>query len=276
MTHTLVVDTWIHWIAVFFYVVASVANIFGLIFRKERFERASYFIVIIGILIHGSAIIYRWIASGHGPYMSRYEVLSSDAWIVLFVFLLFSRLYPKVRPASLVVFPSSFLLIALGLLSNPDVHKLPPTLRNVWLVLHVGFYKIALGTLIIALSFSILYIKKKKTTGPWLERLPDCADMDVYAYRFAGFGFTFWAIAMLSGSIWAYQSWGRYWGWDPIETWSLITWIFFGVYLHLRRFFGWKEERAAYFFIFCFLLALVSAFFVPFMETSIHSSYFVR
>lgn len=270
----LIIDTWLHWAAVAFYVAAAVMNTYGLIFRKERAERAGYYSVYIGLLVHGVALVYRWIASGHGPYMARYEVLSSNAWIVLALFLLFAKVFPKVRPASIFVFPSAFLLIALGLFTSPQVEKLPPTLKDVWLVFHVSFYKIALGTLLVALSFSVFYVLKKRTEIQWLKRLPEMEAIDVYAYRFAGFGFIFWAIAMLAGSIWAYQSWGRFWGWDPIETWSLITWIFFGVYLHLRRFFGWKGERAAYLFMLCFLVSLVTAFFVPLVDTSIHSSYF--
>ena len=107
----------------------------------------------------------------------------------------------------------------------------------------------------------------------WLQRLPDLDTIDTYAYRFVGFGFIFWAIAVLTGSIWAYQSWGRFWGWDPVETWSLITWISFGIYLHLRRFYGWKGEKAAYFFIACFFISVISLFFTPYLESSIHSGY---
>jgi ABC-type transport system involved in cytochrome c biogenesis permease subunit len=194
--------------------------------------------------------------------------------MVLFIFLIFSRIYPKIRPASMFLFPSTFFLLAIGLFSNPEMKNLPPSLKSIWLIPHGLFYNIALGTILIAVTLSIFYILKKRTSIKWLQRFLDMDTIDIYAYRFAGFGFIFWAIAVLSGSIWAYQSWGRFWGWDPIETWSLITWIFFGIYLHLRRFFGWKGEKAAYFFILCFLLSLVSLFFVPLINTSVHSDYF--
>ncbi|MCL4477450.1 MAG: cytochrome c biogenesis protein CcsA [Nitrospirae bacterium] len=270
----LIIDTSLHWTAVVVYVLAAVLNTYGVIFKKDKAERLSYFIVIAGLIIHGIALIYRWSVAGHGPYMVRYEVLSSNAWIALFLFLIFARAFPKIKPASIVMFPATFLLIAIGLFFNPEVRKLPPSLKSIWLVLHVIFYKIALGTILIALAFSVFYILKKRTGMIWLQRLPDIDTLDTYAYRFAGFGFTFWAIAMLAGSIWAYQSWGRFWAWDPVETWSLITWISFGIYLHLRRFFGWKGEKAAYFYILCFSLSLISIFFIPLIESSIHSEYF--
>jgi cytochrome c-type biogenesis protein CcsB len=273
MNNPLIIDTGLHWAAVIVYVLATVVNTYSLIFKKNMAERASYFIVMAGLLIHGIALVYRWNLSGHGPYTVKYEVLSSNAWMVLFIFLIFSRIYPKIRPASMFLFPSTFFLLAIGLFSNPEMKNLPPSLKSIWLIPHGLFYNIALGTILIAVTLSIFYILKKRTSIKWLQRFLDMDTLDIYAYRFAGFGFIFWAIAVLTGSIWAYQSWGRFWGWDPIETWSLITWIFFGVYLHLRRFFGWKGEKAAYFFILCFLISLVSVFFIPYIESSIHSSY---
>ena len=108
----------------------------------------------------------------------------------------------------------------------------------------------------------------------WLGKLPDSPVLDLNAYRFAGFGFIFWAIGMLAGSIWAYKSWGRYWGWDPVETWSLITWLIFGIYLHLRRSFRWSGSKAAWFFFLCFFMSLIASFVTSHMGSSIHAEYF--
>lgn len=274
MNRFLIIATTLHWVAVFFYVLATIINTYGIIFKKDKAERRSYFVAVGGLLVHGIALLCRWTTAGHGPYIVRYEVLSSNAWVVLFLFLLFSRFFPKIRPVSIFVFPSTFLLIALGLFFNPEVRKLPPTLRSVWLVLHISFYKIALATNLLAGAFSVFYIMKNRTRWAWLHRLPDLESIDLLAYRFAGFGFTFWAIGLLAGSIWAYQSWGRFWAWDPVETWSLITWVLLGVHLHLRRFFGWRGERASYFYLVCFFLSLVTLFFIPLLESSIHSEYF--
>ncbi|OGW25042.1 MAG: cytochrome C biogenesis protein ResC [Nitrospirae bacterium GWC2_42_7] len=274
MNNPLFIDRAIHWLAVIIYVAASIVNTYGLIFRKERSEQTAYYIIVTGLFVHGIAIVYRWTIAGHGPYMVRYEVLSSNAWVALSTFLVFSRFFPKIRSASIFMFPAVFLLIALGLFFNPEVTKLPPSLKSIWLVLHVVFYKIAFGTILIAFALSVFYILRNRTKIKWSERFPDNETLDIYAYRFAGFGFTFWSIGMLAGSIWAYQSWGRFWGWDPVETWSLITWISFGIYLHLRRFFEWKDEKAALLFIFCFILSLISLFFIPILESSIHSEYF--
>ena len=274
MSNYLLLDSGLHWAAVVVYAAAATYNAAGVIFKKEKAEKISYFIALAGLLIHGIAIISRWIAAGHGPYMVRYEVLSSNGWVAMFLFLIFVKIFPKIKPASIVMFPAAFFLIALSLFYSTELKKIPPTFNSVWLVLHVLFIKISLGTLLVALAFSIFYILRKRKNYDWFKRLPDSETIDTYAYRFAGFGFIFWTNATLSGALWAYQSWGRFWGWDPIETWSLITWIFFGIYLHLRRFFGLKGEKAAYFFMLCFILSILSLFFVPLLQSSIHSEYF--
>lgn len=274
MNSTSLVDITLHWIAVLFYVLAALANTSGLIFEKRKWEGRGYGLVLAGLAVHSAALLYRWWLTGHGPYMARYEVLSADAWMALVVFLGFVRIYPRIRPASIVVFPGVFLLLAIGIFTNPEIRKLPPTLSSIWLVLHVSFYKIALATLLIALAFSLFYILKNRGDAAWHARLPDPGAMDIFAFRFAGFGFIFWAIGMLAGSIWAYQSWGRFWAWDPVETWSLFTWALFGLYLHLRRFFGWHGEKAAWMFITCFVVAVLAMFFTPVLSSSVHSEYF--
>jgi ABC-type transport system involved in cytochrome c biogenesis permease subunit len=262
------------WGIVVIYVLTTVVNVAGVIFEKRHLERLSYTGAWVGLALHSIVIAIWWKQVGHGPYMAPAEVLSSDSWMVICCFLLFLRLYPRIREASVLVFPSAFLMLALSLFYNPGIRTLPTTFRSIWLVIHIGLYKVSLATLVIGFAFSVFYLRKSRKQTSWLERLPDCATLDVYAYRFAGFGFIFWTIGMLAGSIWAYQSWGRFWGWDPVETWSLITCLLLGLYLHLRRFFRLQGSRAAWFFIFCFLLSLMAIFVMSHLSTSIHSEYF--
>jgi ABC-type transport system involved in cytochrome c biogenesis permease subunit len=261
------------WIVVGLYAVGSVTNVFGVIFQRPRVERASSWPVGVGMALHAAAILVWWRVVGHGPYMAPSEVMSSDAWVALAVFFVFRRVFPRIRPASVVVFPLAMLMLALGVFYNPGVRSLPPTFASVWLVFHIGFYKIALGTLLVALAFSVFLLRKGSSAG-WVARLPDALTLDLYAYRFAGFGFVFWGVAMLAGSVWAYNAWGRYWGWDPVETWALITWLLFGLYLHLRRFYRWRGRRAAWLLVLCFVVSLVSLFVTSHMASSIHAEYF--
>ena len=179
----------LNWTAVFFYVVATVANVSGVVFKKEMLEQRSYWPIGIGMLFHSVATVIWWRAVGHGPYMAPSEVLSSNAWIALATFFVFQRLYPRIKTASIFVFPSAFLMLALANFYNPGIRSLPPTFASIWLVFHIAFYKIALATLIIAFAFSVFHLMKGRSQASWLEKLPEPVNIDLYAYRFAGFGF---------------------------------------------------------------------------------------
>ena len=266
--------TTFHWVGVVFYAFATIGNTWGVIFQKKNAEKIAFFLLATGLIIHGIGILFWWEVVGHGPYLARNEILSAMAWGTITVFLVFSKIFPSIRPTSILIFPSAILMIALGIFFSPAIKTLPPSYRGIWLVIHVVFYIISLATIVIALALSLGYVLKKRTQYEWLTRLPDCAIIDMSAYRFVGFGFVFWLIAMLAGSLWAYDSWGRFWGWDPTETWSLISLGLFGLYLHLRRFFGLMGEKAAMLFILCFIVSLISLFFIPLLESSIHSVYF--
>ncbi len=275
MKESFALVTGIHWGAVVLYVLAAILVAFGQFFDKPASARRGYQVAIPGLVLHGVGLAIWWKMVGHGPYIDRFEVLSSNAWILLLAFLLFAIPFPRIKSVGIVVLPATFILVALGLFFHPEMKTLPPTFRSVWLILHIIFYKIAFSSIIIAFTFSLFYLLiRRGKLKKLLPILPDLAGIDMYAYRFAGFGFTFWAIGMLAGSIWAFQSWGTFWSWDPVQTWSLVTWAVFGMYLHLRRFFSWNGERASWLFTVCFVLTIISLFLTPLFESSIHAEYF--
>jgi ABC-type transport system involved in cytochrome c biogenesis permease subunit len=173
-----------------------------------------------------------------------------------------------------VVLPVATLLIALGLYSNPAIRELPPTLRSTWLVFHISFAKLAAGAFLLSVASSALLLLDPGATAPWRARLPSAGALDGYAVRFVTFGFLFWTCAIAAGAIWAHQSWGRYWGWDPIETWSLVTWLAYGSFLHARLFFRLAPRTIAGWVIACFAVFVLTALLLPFLRPSIHSAYF--
>jgi len=266
--------TGLHWGAVLLYVAATLLVVAGAFFDRERVERWGHRVVWPGVALHSAGLAAWWEIAGHGPYVNRFEVLSKYAWILVVGFGVFVRFYPRIRTTAIVVYPITFLMVAIGIFTRPEVRQLPPTFRGIWLVLHVLFYNVAFCALVIALAFSLFFLLRSRGRLAGLRSLPELPTLDLYAYRFAGFGFVFWAIGMLAGSIWAYQSWNIFWNWDPVQTWSLVAWVLFGIYLHLRRFFGWKGERAARLFVLCFAVVLVSLFLTPVIESSIHAGYF--
>jgi len=266
----------LHWVAVGIYIVSTFFFARSITFKKSSALSKGSLFAAVGLVPHGIALLIRWYASGHGPYMAKYEVLSSISWVSILMFLLMVRKIPKLIATGVVVVPLSFLLMTIGLFTDPSLRKLPPALSGVWLVMHVIFNKLAAGAGLIALGTAVMYLLKKRQPEKELyQKLPSLEVLDEYSYKFIAFGFIFWSITTVAGSIWANQAWGRYWGWDPIETWSIITWLLYGLYLHLRYFFKWQGTRAAWLLILCFVTSVATIFLIPIIVESLHSSYFM-
>lgn len=109
-----------------------------------------------------------------------------------------------------------------------------------------------------------------------LAKLPPPDTIDELSVKFVGVGFIFLSIMIAAGSIWANEAWGRYWGWDPIETWSLITWLVYAGYLHSRYTLGWRGRRSAWFAVAALPFILFTLFGVPSVYNSIHGAYLGR
>lgn len=237
-------------------------------------KQAAPVIGSVGLLVHVAGIASHWVVVGHGPMLTKYENLSSYALAVAIIALYLLQRRPSLRQVAVVLYPVAFLMLGLGVYTGPESVNLPPTFSGVWLVLHVCFYFLAFATALTGLGASILLMLGPRVKPQTAERFGSGEELDSAAYRYAGLAFTFWAVGMLTGSIWAYNAWGRYWGWDPVETWSLVTWLVFGLYLHLRRFFAWDGRKAAWLLIVSFGFAVMSLFGTAFLTGSIHGVYF--
>ncbi|MDO8848071.1 MAG: cytochrome c biogenesis protein CcsA [Coriobacteriia bacterium] len=265
-------DPRLHVVSLVLYAIGAALAVTGAVLRRERLAELARWSAVGGLVVQGLGLLARWIGSGHGPYVSRYELLSAYAWVSVLIWLVWSARDRRLRDFGLVVLPVALLLIGVGLYTGPEVRVLPATFAGIWLVLHVSFYFIAFATGLTAFGASLFYlVPESKLAG---TRLPKRPELDSIAYRAAGLAFAFWGVGLLTGAIWAYYSWGRFWGWDPVETWSLITWLLYGLYLHLRRFYGWKDRRAALLLILCYGLALLSLFGTALFTSTVHSEYF--
>jgi cytochrome c-type biogenesis protein CcsB len=132
---------------------------------------------------------------------------------------------------------------------------LVPALKSTWLVIHVIAAIISGGVFLLAnvIAASYLYLEAMEKNGerkPWAKRLPDLETLDQLSYRLVAFVFPLWTFAVIAGAIWAESAWGRYWGWDPKETWAFITWVAYAAYLHARVTVGWRGRRAAWLCLF--------------------------
>lgn len=259
------------------YALSSVLYIYCLVFRKEEKLGYAFNSAVAGLVFHSISIALRWIETGHGPYINMYEALSSYAWVCVVIFLLVQQKYEKIKITGSIVMPISFLMMGAGTAYSRDIQTLPAALRSYWLIAHIGFAKLAFGSILVAVGIAVLYILKErhKENGEDLfyKRLPELKVMDELMYRFVAAGFLFLTIMIGAGAIWANQTWGRYWGWDPIETWSLISWFTYGICLHLRMNMGWTEKRIAWLIIFSIFVLAFSLFGVGYVYSGLHTRY---
>jgi len=277
------IDWILYLTATTFYALSSIIYIISFVFKKEEKIKFAIGLAIAGLLFHSISIALRWVETGHGPYITMYEVLSKDAWFSIVIFLLVQYKYDKLKVAGFIVLPASLLMMAVGSTYSRDIQMIPASLRSYWLIAHVGFASLAFGCLLVATGIAVLYILKEKRSGKneagsaeeasFYNKLPDIKVMDDLMYRFVASGFLFLAIMIGSGAVWANQTWGRYWYWDPIETWSLIVWFTYGICLHLRMNAGWTGRKIAWFIIFSIFVLAFSLFGVGVVYSGLHTDY---
>jgi cytochrome c-type biogenesis protein CcsB len=268
-------ETILHWTAVGLYIGATAVLAHAVVFAHPERARWGFWLTLLGLLPHTAALLVRWREVGHGPYMLKYEVLSSNAWIAVAMLLLFLWRRPAWAPLGLLALPASILMVGLGLMTSPEARNLPPTLRSVWLVFHILFNKLAVGAFVLSAAAAVALLRKTAGSNSRLVgRLPGPDVLEAYTVRFVGFGFVFWTVTIGAGAIWANQSWGRYWGWDPIETWALVTWLCYGTLLHARLFFRLRGTAVGWGSLACFVVSILTVFIFPFLIPSLHAAYF--
>jgi len=263
------------------YGLSSILYIYSFVFRKE--DRISYALncALAGLLVHSVSIALRWIETGHGPYVNMYEVLSKYAWFCVVIFLIAQQKYPKIRIAGFIVMPVTFLIMGVSMTYTREVLDEPSSLHSYWLIAHVVFANLAFGSILVAVGIAALFILKDRyliksdniKSDSFYDRLPELKVMDDLMYRFVASGLLFLTIMIASGAIWANQTWGRYWGWDPTETWSLIVWFMYGICLHLRMNAGWSGKKIAWFIIFSIIILAFSLFGVGYVYKGLHTDY---
>jgi cytochrome c-type biogenesis protein CcsB len=182
-----------------------------------------------------------------------FEFSVTGALAVTGVFLVLLRRQQIRYLGTFVVLP---VLLTLGLAVTvlyTESAQLVPALKSVWLVIHVSAAIIASGLLTVGFAQTICFLVQDRLEqrGPdrpasFFDRLPSAAALDRASYRMHAFAYPIWTFAVIAGAIWAENAWGRYWGWDPKETWAFITWMVLTAYLHARATAGWKGRKAAY------------------------------
>lgn len=262
------------WAAVTAYAAAAALFVIGFVFRKDRIEKAAVALTVIAMAPHIIAIGGRWIRLGHGPYLGFYEVVSSFALLGAIAFCLVVWRYPSLRVAGAALMPIAFLALGGSMLAPKSGMEVTATLASYWLAVHVAFAKLTYGSFITAFGMAIMYlVREKRPESGLLAKLPAKEIVDDLVFKFVAAGFIFLGIMIAAGAVWANEAWGRYWGWDPIETWSLISWLCYAVVLHLRLTMGWKGARFMWAAMAALPVVLFALVGVAVVYNSIHGAY---
>jgi cytochrome c-type biogenesis protein CcsB len=169
------------------------------------------------------------------------------------------------------VLPVAFISMGAALTLSPAANPLSAALKSWWLVVHILFALVGHGFFAVAFGAAVLLLIRRSAPQPEGESLiPPPQRLDQISARSIISGFIAHTVMILSGSIWANKAWGRFWGWDPIETWSLVTWLLYGLYTHLRFLPSWRGRRAAGYAVVAFLVVVFSFWGVPHLWTSVH------
>jgi cytochrome c-type biogenesis protein CcsB len=166
--------------------------------------------------------------------------------------------------------PLGLLIMAVGAMSDTQAQPMVASLQSFWLYIHIFFAWLAYGAYTVACGAGMLYLVRSRRNRPRPSD-EDLARLDELMFRSTVFGFITDAIMIAAGSIWAKDLWGSYWSWDPVETWSLLSWLIYGLALHLRITLGWRGRRLAWVLVFAIIGVLVSFWGVNLvMESSAH------
>jgi cytochrome c-type biogenesis protein CcsB len=243
-------------IVTFVYAAAAVFYVASWIFRKSLPATIATWVSLLGLIGNVAGIGMRWVESyqmgiGHAPLSNLYESLVFYSAVITLLYLIIERRYetPIIGAFSM---PLAFLAMAYASLSpnvNDRIQPLLPALKSNWLIAHVITCFIGYAAFAIAFGLSLMYVLKARHSGDGnslIGRFPDIRILDELNHQMIMFGFLFLTAGIITGSVWANSAWGRYWGWDPKETWSLITWFIYASLLHARFMRGWQGKRIAY------------------------------
>lgn len=264
------------WAGVTFYALSSVAFTSALFFKRDVLWSAGLWLAVMGLVPHLLAIAGRWIRIDRGPFLGFYEVVSSYAIIAVALFVLITLRHRNMVGIGIVLMPLAFIMLGISMFTSREELALSGPLASWWLDIHVIFAKIGYGAFLMSFAFSMIYLFRHKAKGLWaeaLEKMPRQEIIDDLQFRFAGLGFIFYGIMIVSGAIWANEAWGRYWAWDPIETWSLIAWVVYALFLHARLTLGWSGDRLAWLSLIALPVVSFSLMGVPLVFDSIHAAY---
>jgi cytochrome c-type biogenesis protein CcsB len=252
--------------------------------RPSRAGRIALVLTLGGWLVHATSLVLRGFAAGRVPWGNMFEFSSAVALVAVTAFLLLVGRGAVER--SLGAFVMLPVVLYLGLASSvlyTEAGPLVPALNSYWIKIHVAAAVVASGSFLLSGVIALLYLLRSRYDAGVEARksprfpvslgaqLPSAPVLDRVSYSVIAFAFPVWTFAIIAGAIWAEAAWGRYWGWDPKETWSFITWVLYAGYLHARATAGWKGRKAAWVAVAAAVALVIDYYVVNIFVVGLHS-----
>jgi len=271
------------------YLLVAILFLTAELWSSPRLQNAGRIVLWLGLGVQSAGLIGRWLenywlALGHSPPLgwteklrliilhaplaNFYESLIFFAWCLPTLGLLAFRRYLKGYLGALIAVLSTLLLAYASFGVDSRIKPLMPALKSNWLLIHVVTAFLGYAAFALAFGSAILYLVQEKRPRSSLPPLPV---LDNLVYRTTVLGFLMLTLGIITGAVWAETAWGRYWSWDPKETWSLITWLIYAAMLHARLLKGWHGHRIAWLAVLGFMAVLFTYFGVSFLLTGLHS-----
>lgn len=250
------------------YIAALVSAVIYLMAKRRFLDVLVNVLIGAGGLTQTIYIIRRWLEAGRPPFSNMFESLVLFAWTVAVIYLVLRvrRNLPWLGAAA-----AAFSTLALAHASTfeSSIQPLMPALQSNWLTFHVLTCFLGYGGFAVAALVGVGYLVVDR---PASTVAPDVKEsLETVMTRTISFGFLFLTLGILTGAVWANSAWGTYWSWDPKETWSLISWFIYAIYLHCRYMRGWRGKRAAWISIVGFVSVLFTYYGVNFLLSGLHS-----
>jgi cytochrome c-type biogenesis protein CcsB len=244
--------------------------------------RVAIGLTALGLAAHILGVVARGLAVHRVPWGDMYEFVTTVTCVAVIFFFGIMLRYRAYRLGLFVLGPVVILLGLAETVIYTPAGQLPPSLQSYWLAIHVTSITLATGAFVVAALLGIVYLLADRHGKRVAAGLPTRADtifrilpvpkvIDQLAYRTVVFGFPLWTFGIIAGGIWADEAWGRYWGWDPTETWAFITWVVYAGYLHARATAGWRGRRSAYIQLIGFGCLLFNTIVISLLIKGLHS-----
>jgi cytochrome c-type biogenesis protein CcsB len=241
-------------------------------------------LTVVGALVHSTSVVTRGLAADRVPWGNMYEFSSCVALtgVVTFLVLVATGRVDRSLGAFVMV-PVVLYLGLAGTVLYTAAGPLVPALDSYWIKIHVFAAVVSSGAFLLSGIVALLYLLRAKhdehAEAGRLSRfpvsmgasLPPAPTLDRVTYAVIAFAFPIWTFAIIAGAIWAEAAWGRYWGWDPKETWSFITWVLYAGYLHARATAGWKGTKAAWISVAAAVALVIDYYVVNIFVVGLHS-----